>query len=96
MFPGQLEIRKQLRLVNRKDVFYALQFQNYSILNNQVEAITAVQLDAFVLDRQRYLALKSKIPQVKFATQTLLVSRFEQARTKRTMHFDGRSDDLLR
>ena len=35
MFPGQSQIRKQLRLVSRKDVFYALQFQNYSILNNQ-------------------------------------------------------------
>jgi hypothetical protein len=82
--------------MDRKDVFLALQFQYYSILNNQVEAITAVQFDAFVLDRQRDLALKNKTPQVKFATQTDFVRGFEQAWTKRTMYFDGRSDDLLR
>jgi hypothetical protein len=67
--------------MDRKDVFLALQFQYYSILNNQVEAITAVQFDAFVLDRQRDLALKNKTPQVKFATQTDFVRGFEQAWT---------------
>jgi len=82
--------------MHRKNVLNALQFQNYGILNNQIETITTVQLDSLVLDRKRHLPLKNKTPEVKFATQTLFIGRFEQARTKRTMDFDGGSDDLLR
>jgi hypothetical protein len=52
---GQLQISEKLGFVDREDVLYALQFQNYSIVNNQIEAISAVQLDAFVFDWQRDL-----------------------------------------
>jgi hypothetical protein len=52
---GQLQISEKLGFVDREDVLYALQFQNYSIVNNQIEALSTVQLDAFVFDWQRDL-----------------------------------------
>ncbi len=92
---GQLQISEKLGFVDREDVLYALQFQNYSIVNNQIEAISAVQLDALYSTGSGTWRCKCEPPQVQFAAQALFVSRFEQARTKRTMYFDGGSNDLL-
>jgi len=77
-------------------VFNTLQLQNNRLLNNQIDSITTVKLDTFILDRQRDLALKSKPTQIKLAAQTLLVGGFEEARAKRTMHLNRGSNDLLR
>jgi hypothetical protein len=77
VFAGQLEIGEQLRLVDWKGVLDTLQFQNHGILNDQVEAIPAVQFDAFVFNRQWHLALKGEPTQVEFAAQALLIGRFE-------------------
>jgi hypothetical protein len=92
---SQLEISKQLCVVDWQEVLDAFQFENDFILNDEVQSIPAIQLYAFVFDGQGHLALKSQPTEVEFVTQTLLISRLEKAWTKRPMHFDGGSNDLL-
>jgi hypothetical protein len=59
--------------MNRKHVFQAFNFQDQSVLNQKIETITAVQFDAFVLDRQRNLALKGDVAETQFVAETFFV-----------------------
>jgi len=49
----QPEVRQHLRFVDRQDSVDGLQLQQQPGIHDKVEAIAAVERDAFVLDRQR-------------------------------------------
>lgn len=78
-----------------KHMLQTLNFKNQHILDNQVEPIATIQLDAFVIDREWQLSLKRNSPQVQFVAKALLVGRLQQARTERTMYFDRGANDPL-
>ena len=47
-----------MSVVDWQELLHAFQFENDFIFNDKIQAIPAVQFDAFVFDWQRHLALK--------------------------------------
>ena len=50
--------------MNRQNVFDALEFQNQHVLDDEVQTVTTVEVNALVLDRQRNLPLERNTPKV--------------------------------
>src|SRR5689334_1196114 len=57
-FVEQLQVGKQLGFMDSEDAFNALQFEDYSILDNQIKPVAAIKRDTFVNDRNGNLPLK--------------------------------------
>ena len=66
--------------MNREDVLDTFQFQDDRVLDDHVDPIAAIKGDILVFDRKGYLALERKATEMKFVTEALFVSRFEQPR----------------
>ena len=75
--------------MNGKNVLQALEFQNNRVFNNQIDSITAIQVNIFILHRERYLPLEVDSAQMGFMAQAFLIGRFQQPRTEVPMHLDG-------
>jgi hypothetical protein len=52
---GELEVGKQLRLVEAQDGLDRLYLDNDSVSNDQIEPISRIKSKAFVFDRQTHL-----------------------------------------
>jgi hypothetical protein len=76
-----------------KDSFEALESHNDFFLHNQIYAVTAAKLDAFILHRQFDLTSEADSAKVEFVTQTLFVRRFQESRPKDAMHLNGSTND---
>ena len=61
---GELHIGEQLGLVYGEDSINTFEFDHYRIFNDHVHAITAIELYAFVLDREWDLALETQALQL--------------------------------
>jgi len=82
--------------VDRKKAFDRLDLKNQRPIDNDVQSITALEIDCFVANRQRYLALKRNARLLKFVTETLLIGGFEQSGSKFTMNIDCKAYHLGR
>ena len=82
---GQLQICQKLGLVNRQQFLHGFQFQNDFVLHDEIDLITTVQLQTFVLDRQVHLPLKAQSPNAKLVAKALRVSRFQKTRAEMAM-----------
>jgi hypothetical protein len=54
----QSQLGKQLSIMDRKQFLNAFEFHNDRFLDNEIYAITAIQLNSFVPNRKLYLATK--------------------------------------
>jgi len=61
--------------VYRQQLLNCFQLQDDSILYDQIDLVTAVQLQAFVLNRKCDLAPEIQSPQMKLMAQALFVCR---------------------
>ena len=95
-FTGQLQVCQELGLMNRQQFLHRFQFQNNFALHQQIDLVTTVQLQPFVVDGQIHLSLKSQFPKAKLVAKALLVSRFQKPRPKVTMDLDGRPENRTR
>lgn len=75
---------------------YGLKLDDHAIRHQQINAIATLQFDAFVDDWYRFLALDLQLPDNEFFEKAFLICRFEQARAKKSMDFDGCSDYSMR
>src|SRR4029453_10638503 len=75
-FIPHLQIAQQLRFMNKQHMFNAFEFKDDQIIHNQIDTITAVQVNAFVCDRKRHLPPELNPTEVQFVTQAFFVSRF--------------------
>jgi hypothetical protein len=57
----------------RKHMLQALDFEDQNIFNQQIEAVTAIKLDSFVLHRKRNLPLEGDIAESKFVAKAFFV-----------------------
>ena len=73
--------------MNWQQFLHGFQFQNNFALHQQIDLVTTVQLQPFVIDGQIHLSLKSQFPKAKLVAKALLVSRFQKPRPKVTMNF---------
>ena len=76
-----------------QDLLNRFQFDNNLVPHDQVDSITAVELNAFVCDRNIDLLAKWQTAKREFAAKASLISSFQKTGPKRTMNFDrGRYD----
>lgn len=81
--------------MNIVEGIHSFYFDNDQIINNQVQAVTTIELYFLVNQRQWYLSGDFSASFAQLVGLASLVSRFKQARSKCTMHFNGRTDDVL-
>jgi hypothetical protein len=93
LLAGQTHISKQLRFVNSLDALNTLQLNDHRILDEQVDSVATVQMDALVHDRQINFSPVANASQVELMTEALFVGRFEKTRTECPMHFDGSANN---
>ena len=79
--------------MNRQDLFYGLQLDDDFLADDQVDFVSAIQLQAFIRDREIDLAFERKAAEMQFVTETLFVGGFEQAGTQLTMDFNSSTND---
>ncbi len=66
---------------------------NYDLVVHQdVDSVPAIQMDTFVLDRNRMLQTEGNIGNFEFVGQTLLVSGLQQARPEMPVHLNRAPD----
>jgi len=77
-------------------MFDTFEFQDDQIIRDQVNAITAIQIDTFVDYGKGYLSSKRNTTKVQFVAYTFFIRRFQKAGTEGAVNFDGSTNDLLR
>ena len=90
----ELEIRNDLRLVNRKQALNRLDFEDQAALHHEVEAISPVEGKALVVQRNLDLAVCAQSAQAKLERHATLVSRLQEPRPEVTVDLDACGDDL--
>src|SRR5258706_6197840 len=70
------------------------QLQNHFLPHNQVDPITAVELEALVRNWKGDLTLEGQPPHMQFVAEALLISGLQQPRTEMPLNFNGCSHDL--
>jgi hypothetical protein len=76
-----------------EDPFDGLQLNDDFVTNDQIYFVSAIKLQTLIRDGKIDLALEGYAPKMKFVAQTLFVSRFQQSKSKLTMHLDRRTND---
>jgi hypothetical protein len=72
------------------------QFQDHFITDDQIDLVSAIELQTLIREREIDLTLEEQPAKVEFMAQALFISGFQQSRPELTMHFDRRSDDAAR
>ena len=92
--PGEFEIGKKLGVVDRKQRFYRFDLDDHDTRNEQIQPVAAVQVNALITNRQRFLLFDTQAPFSQFEDKTRFVCGFEKTRPKFTMNAHGAADDL--
>ena len=91
---AELEIRDELRLVNRFDHFDRLQLQNHLVFDQNVDPVARVDSDSIVDYWQLDLTLGFEAALVQFIEQTNFIGSLEESRPQTRMNLHGGGDDL--
>jgi hypothetical protein len=91
---AESKVGEKLSFVNRGEAFYGFDLDRDAILDQQVEPITAIQFQAFVLHGKRNFFAEWHIAKSHFLAEALLVSRFEQAGAEQAIYLDRGTNDL--
>ena len=94
--PSQSQIGEHLRFVDAQQPIDALDFNNQSALDDQVEAVPAVELRALVLKWHGSLAFTPQAHACKLMGYAVLVGRLEKPGPEVSVHFDPCADHGLR
>jgi len=99
-FATQLQVRKDLSLMDRGDRVHGLEFNNDEVLDEQIDPVSEVQPYAIVVNRQTDLSFRSKTRLFQFVLKASEVGVFKQTWPQVCMNSHrGRDDcmaDLLR
>lgn len=93
---SQLQVCQKLGLVNGQQFFYGFQFQDDFGLDQEIDLVPTVQLQALVLDWEVDLPLKAQPPKAKLVAKALLISRFQETRTELAMNLKRRAENWTR
>jgi hypothetical protein len=91
---GQLQIGQDLSFVDRLQAISGFQFKKEEIFYQKVDAITTIQMDALVLDRNRLLPFISHSFQIQFVAETLFIGGFQKTWSKNFVGLYGCPNDL--
>ena len=89
------QVRQDLRAVNSKYCFNALDFKHQTVLDDEVDPICGGQADPLVLDRQVHLVLEMQMRCCEFVEQARIVGAFEHAGAECGMNLDASTDHKM-
>jgi len=92
---SQAEVREELRFEYGCHLRNALDFDDDSILDDQIHSVVGEQM-SLVVSGNPGLPLKVDLPLFELDTNCRLVDRLEQSRSENSVHFDRRTDDSSR
>ena len=81
--------------MNSCQMLHTFEFKNKLVFDKHVNAVPAVKFRPFVSNGNCYLARHFKAVLLKFISQTLLVCRLKQARSKMLVDFNCTADDAI-
>ena len=81
--------------MNGDQTLDGLEFQDHLLLDNDVDAIAAVEADRFVQHRQRHLPSKNKAALLQLVTEAFLIRRLQKTRPELPVDFNGEANNLL-
>jgi hypothetical protein len=90
---GEPEVGEELCGVDGHCVLYGFDFDDHGVANEEIEAITLVELEALVGHGDLHLSCEWNRTQTELVAKAMFVDRFEQTWTEATMDFDRSSDD---
>jgi len=90
------QIGQQLSFVNGEYLFDCLQFNDYEVINKEVDPVRRVEPYTLIDHRELDLASESYTAQLKLLAQAVLIGFFQQSRAKLPVHFDCGSYDWSR
>jgi hypothetical protein len=93
---AQLQIRKELSLVNRQYLLDGFDFDENALFNSEIHTISGINLETVVHNRERELRLERKAGSRKFMRETAVVHALETACTDMRVYFESTSEDLSR
>lgn len=73
-FLRYLQIGEELRFMDRMQTFNGLQFENYLIFYEQIQSISAIQIDPAIDNGQWFLGVDLKVPLLELIFKTSFVS----------------------
>lgn len=92
----ELEVGDDLRLMDREQSFDSFDFDDHAVLHHDVEAVAAVEGEAFVVKGDGELTLEAEFTQRELMRQAVLVRGLEKPRPEVAVDFDASTDDELR
>jgi hypothetical protein len=90
----QTHVRKELRMVYRMQSFFALELYNHLTFDPHIGAKAALQLDLFIYQGHRFLALDLKPRFNQLILDASLICRFKESRPQCSVNLDASSNDL--
>ena len=90
------QVRDHLRFVNRQQAFDRFELEQDAFFDDQIEPITAIKSHSLVVDGKRSLLFELEPALGQLGAYTCLVGGFQQSWTQMPMHFDERTDYLVR
>jgi hypothetical protein len=90
---GQPKVGQDLRFVDRQDLLHCLEFDNELTLDDQVDAVAAIQPVSPVVQRQRHLPIVGNSVPGQLEPEAFFIGRLQQAWTKLSVNGNGRADD---
>ena len=89
----ELEVGHDSSCVNAFDSLDRLQFNDYSVVHEQVQTISAIHMDAMVDERHRSLPLDREPALHEVPDEAALVTGFQQPGSQLTVNLDSCTDD---
>lgn len=78
---GQTQVRQELRFVNGLHFFNGLEFNDDRALDQQINSVSAIECDTFVLHRKGILPGDGESCLLKFVSKAGFVRRFQKTRS---------------
>jgi len=90
---AELHVGQNLRAMNGKECFDALDLEQQVIFDHDIQTIPAVEADALVLDREGYFGGDPERRGDEFMNKALLIDGLEEAWPQLTMNRNGTTQD---
>jgi hypothetical protein len=90
----ETQVSQDNGFVNRTEALDRFQFDDDAILDQQIQAESAVEFDRFVHERHGFLLFKADAAEGQFVAKALFVRGFEKARAEELVNLDGGANDL--
>lgn len=90
------KIRQNLRSMNGQHRFDRFYFDDHLIIHKQINAISDIEMYAFIYQWKRQLPLHTTTGSLKLMGKTMLVGGFKQSRTKAGMHGIRTANNCIR